>query len=157
MLKNTLYFILIASLVYAANSDDIAIHDDNITTKIIYCPQVNSLTKYELAWFGKSNLIKWKSTEPSLSEDAATFSGAQWDGIQVGSISCVYQSSDVLSFPIVLKNNHMFKQPHNTNWTADNNDTYICRSNNPKDCPLYPKIEQQVEFNIHKIMKQIKP
>ena len=69
----------------------------------------------------------------------------------------MYQSSDVLSFPIVLKNDHIFKQPQNTNWQSDNQGIYTCHSDDIEDCPLYPNIEQQAELDIHKIMKQIKP
>ena len=123
---------------------------------IIYCPKAYNLTKTDLIWSGNAEAIQWKATEASLSEDAVSFIGAQWDGIQVGSISCVYQGSEDLSFPIVLKNEHIFRMPKHTNWQAETDGMYTCHSDDTQDCPLYPNIEKQAKVDIHELMKGIK-
>lgn len=123
---------------------------------VIYCPKAYTLEKHDLTWSADAGKVHWQATDDSLSEEAASFVGAQWDGIEVGAISCVYQDAEAESFPVVLKNDRVFTKPNHANWKAEADGTYTCHNEDPEECPLYPQIETQAELNIHELMRGIK-
>ena len=109
--------------------------------KTLYCPEVNAIEKKGLKW-ESTTLVKWKTFNASFGDGLKSFLGAQWSGVKVGSIICIYESTTPGVFPINLQNNHLFEQPTQENWKADREGVINCVSNKVTDCPLTPKIAQ---------------
>lgn len=70
-------------------------------TTIRYCPPIQSLVKdtQSLQW---STASGWTSYSPSFAHHIKQLMGAQWQGINVGTLFCVYQG-DGQNFNIVLQ------------------------------------------------------
>ncbi len=102
-----------------------------------YCPTVNKLTKQGMRWDGPGG---WKSYSDSFVKQTKYFIGAQWIGINVGKIICLYRGDDSLTFPVALERNDvLIKAPKIDKthyWTQDRGGYMECRSADIKKCPF---------------------
>ncbi|MBT4803405.1 MAG: hypothetical protein HON78_00195 [Legionellales bacterium] len=121
---------------------------------IIYCPEANQLIKKGLNWKSTTNIV-WKSSEASFGDEISHFSGAQWQGVKVGPMICIYESKTKGVFPIEVQNNHLFEQPTQKNWSVGEDNYLNCVSNNIKDCPLTPKIKAATPTSTRQIFQEI--
>jgi hypothetical protein len=101
------------------------------------CPTENSLERDTNMKWHVGNV--WKSFTQSFATEIGSFIGAQWVGINVGKIICLYQGKDSFEFPIALeqKESTLFFEPTSSNWSAKINGYRICKSTNINDCPFF--------------------
>ena len=119
---------------------------------LIYCPEPNQLVKKGLKWESTTNVV-WKSYETSFADDVSKFVGAQWQGVKVGQMTCIYKSQNEGVFPITLQNNHLFVQPTQTNWQFGQDGFMNCVSENTKDCPLTPKVKEETPTDTREVFQ----
>ncbi len=74
------------------------------------CPEINKLQKdpNKMIWSAKHG---WKSYLPSFASYLNKFLGAQWQGVNVGNITCLYQSDEKMTFPVSLEYNLLVYMP----------------------------------------------
>lgn len=101
--------------------------------EIQYCPEKEKLVKTDMIWTAED---KWKSHDESFAEKISTFLGAQWTGINLGTIICIYGDKDVVDFPIALESIYVMLvlEPQNDNWSANIKGYRFCHSTNTQDC-----------------------
>lgn len=119
--------------------------------EFLYCPAPKELSKIGLWW--KVGDI-WKSYSESFAEHIQTFSGAQWIGVKVGKIVCIYKGQEAFTFPVALETAHpvLVPAPTGQNWITTKEGYKQCFSNDVKDCPF----TQKKAADITNIYEQIK-
>lgn len=109
-----------------------------------YCPAVNELQKKDLFWGAPGG---WISYGESWDPKVVRFVKAQWIGINVGKIICIYSSDRKNSFPIALeqKQNRIVYNPTGVNWSKDLQGHKECHplSGDVKDCPFLFEAPQE--------------
>lgn len=101
------------------------------------CPPISDLHKdtTKMIWYANG----WKSFSPSFSTQISGFLGAQWQGVNVGNISCVYRGSENMSFPIILVYNRLVFMPSGGHWTQNLGGYVNCKSTSRQDCIFKPQ------------------
>lgn len=121
----------------------------------IYCPEVSDLKKNGMHWHSKT-ITSWKSYESSFVDHVESFIGAQWNGIKVGTISCIYSSKEENVFPVSIQNKYMFVEPTQTTWKTGSDGYLNCIASEVKECPLTPYVEKKAPKDTEEILKQIR-
>ncbi|HAV93513.1 MAG TPA: hypothetical protein DCW33_01435 [Proteobacteria bacterium] len=115
----------------------------------------------------------WKSTAGSFSSSVTHFLGAQWKGVQLGYMLCLYQGPNKNEFPIGMHKNVVVESPlmlldhldpkganYKNPWIVKEKKvqtTLDCysKTNNPCDCPYiqYQEKKESVEDIINSIQQ----
>ena len=105
----------------------------------LYCPAVDQLKldKEKNRWKADGG---WKSYQPSFGHKVSNFIGAQWNGVQLGNVICIYQAKDKYTFAIQLMYNKVVVQPEGRNWNQVKSNIFNCYSTQQKDCAFSPLI-----------------
>ena len=108
-----------------------------------YCPAPQELMLNNLFW-GTPN--GWASFTESFDKKIVQFEKAQWQGVNVGKILCIYKGDSSLEFPIVLEqqNHQVIAEPNFANWTGNQGGYKDCTSTAVKDCPFEISQKAQV-------------
>lgn len=113
--------------------------------KKIYCPAVSKLKKINMFWGAAGG---WRSYSESFVNVIDSFAGAQWVGVNVGKMLCVYKSKSTFEFPVVLQNDTLTPVPEGVKWIKKANNAGIasegiinCISNDILECPF--KFEEE--------------
>ena len=131
--------------------------DQRQTLNIQYCPSVDDLTLKNTTWTGPG---KWKSYQISFITTVDKFLGAQWHGINIGQLVCLYGSDDMNDFPVQLVLPTLAMLPTYPVWTApDQSNTANCisKNNDTCDCPIqifYEKIRPSTAQDVVNEMKK---
>ena len=95
----------------------------------------------------------WKSQDMSFATEVSAFKGAEWQGVTVGKLACLYTPGTPDDFPIALSQNAMIKKPipNNTEnaWqlakdkkpafnSPIKNERYVCINAQPDLCAFHP-------------------
>lgn len=101
--------------------------------KMQYCPEKEKLVKTGMIWTAED---KWKSHDESFAEKISEFLGAQWTGINLGTIICIYGDQAVVDFPIALEPIYVMSalEPQGDNWSVNVKGYRFCHSTNTQDC-----------------------
>lgn len=105
---------------------------------VFTCPTVQQLhhNPHTLKWTGPSG---WKSYSQSFATKIDHFSGAQWTGVEVGQITCIYKPATLNTFAVSLVFNKLTYEPKGENW-GDNKGGYRnCLADDPADCSFKVK------------------
>ena len=108
-----------------------------------YCPALNQLTldRSTRIWSASGG---WKSYDASFTTQIGQFLGAQWIGIKIGQIACIYAGKNQYTFPILLVHNKLVKTPEGGVWKKnENDDHYHCVTHKISQCPFYPVVESE--------------
>lgn len=118
------------------------------------CPSISELHQdpVKMIWFAHNG---WKSFSPSFSKTIGSFLGAQWQGVNVGTISCVYRGTEQMSFPIILTYNNLVFAPTGGQWTKNLGGYTNCKSTERKDCIFKPKTQPR-SGNIYQQASELK-
>jgi hypothetical protein len=106
------------------------------------CPTPDVLVKQELFWSAPQG---WVSFSESFDTRITQFVKAEWIGVNVGKIICIYKGDKKFGFPIALeqKHNEIAPIPVGYRWGTDLGGYKECLSNNVKDCPfLFEKAKE---------------
>jgi len=122
-----------------------------VKKQMLYCPQPQELTSDGPWWYVGTI---WKSYSRSFVEHIQSFSGAQWLGVKVGKIICLYKGKEKFTFPVALETVHpvLVPMPTGENWITTKEGYKTCLSDNVKDCPF----TQQKRTDVSNIYEQIK-
>ncbi len=98
------------------------------------CPRPDQLQKDEnMIWHGPND---WKSYNQSFADEIGEFLGAQWLGINVGKVICIYSAKNKTTFPITLERNAIVPSPVGGMWGPDQGGHKDCHASMPADCPF---------------------
>lgn len=112
---------------------------DQFTLKTVevkaICPTPDKLikNKNKMMFYAGDN---WRTYEKSFITKVTTFVGAQWDGINVGRIICVYIGKPKGSFPLQLHFMKLSKTPDGGKWKQKNSSLKSCASTDRTQCPF---------------------
>lgn len=102
------------------------------------CPPISIIKKnpVTLAWSTIDNRFASKTT--SFADSLTRFIGAQWTGVNVGQLTCLYRTSPAHTFPVILNFNTLVTTPTGPHWRAAEAGYINCISpnNDPSDCPF---------------------
>ena len=122
--------------------------DFTATKAAHYCPRVDELVldKKKRIWSAQQN--NWKSYETSFAVEVDHFLGAQWLGIKIGQVACIYAAKTQYTFPVLLVYNKLVRMPtEQSYWKKDSkNGRYHCITNQISQCPFYP-VSKRVNNN----------
>jgi hypothetical protein len=119
---------------------------------MLYCPQQTELYKKEMFWYGPNS---WRDYSASFVKTINNFSGAQWVGVNVGKIICLYKGVGEDNFPVAIERDNLMKKPDGEHWKSDPSGYQICKSDNMMDCPFSPQ-EIQSNEEVYDFLKDIK-
>ncbi len=134
-----LSLILTSITAFADNSTSGFNSNNSGPVYIVSCPQINQLVKDEQAmtWSAPGG---WQSYQKSFAEKINQLEGAQWAGIKVGQIICIYSAVEKGSFQIQLLYKKLVIEPSGGTW-GENKGGYInCPSHNSQDCRFQLKV-----------------
>ena len=111
---------------------------DAIPPGYVECPKPSAIHKnpQKQTWSAQGG---WRSYETSFAMDVGKFLGAQWEGVNLGYISCIYQPNEKLTFPIILHYNRLTYTPVGGKWGNDLGGYIDCKSTQSKDCIFEPR------------------
>jgi hypothetical protein len=123
-----------------------------VTIQQVFCPQPSELVKNGLYW--GTRFGDWKSYSESFHSDITGFIGAQWVGINVGKMICIYKGNEKIAFPVTLQSDTLAQTPMGGHWGRSDLGGYRnCESNNVYDCPFIVKKQvtnmEQIYESIH--------
>lgn len=104
-----------------------------LNSKKMYCPPITKLMKKEMFWGAPGG---WRSYSQSFVNSIDSFAGAQWVGINVGKMLCVYKGKQTFEFPVVLQNDTLSPTPEGGKWVAKAGGYNNCLSGDTLDCPF---------------------
>ncbi|MBU0744712.1 MAG: T4SS-associated protein EirA [Gammaproteobacteria bacterium] len=120
-----------------SSNDAPATTTNEVSQQAQYCPQPDDLVKNGVDWTTKDK--KWKNYTPSSATKILSFIGAQWVGVKVGKVICLYQTNEAVSFPVALEQtkSQLVLEPREGGWSALVNNRRFCKSSNVVDCPIF--------------------
>jgi len=147
------YFLLSVILGFftaavAANLDNTAAAVNTGVAKL-FCPQVEALNKQKEFWVTQDN--KWKNYTPSTATKVTSFLGAQWSGIKIGKIICLYQTNEAVGFPLAVEqmSSQAILEPSGGGWSALTGNRRFCKSASIADCYFFAETQRD-NTNIYK-------
>ncbi|EKE01766.1 MAG: hypothetical protein ACD_21C00058G0012 [uncultured bacterium] len=173
MLNMNKYFLLVAAVVFiiisgckqsedfpdrpatnaiSATESSGAVVSDQPIQPAQFCPQVGELTKQNDVWGTPDN--KWRSFTHSSAKKILNFLGAQWVGVKVGKIICLYQTDEAVSFPLAVEQlvNQSILEPVGYGWSALTNGRKFCKSASVADCTYFIEPQKGIS-NIYEEIK----
>lgn len=126
----------------------------NKQTVTVYCPEPSALVKNKKSLTFKAK-DGWKSYEKSFITKVTEFTGAQWQGINVGQVMCIYHGQPMGSFPLEVYFSHLSITPSKGQWQTKKGHYSNCVSSNPKDCPIVVRLPPKKQ-NIYEEASDLK-
>lgn len=100
----------------------------------VLCPDPRDLTKVGMFWGAPNG---WRSFSQSFIKEIYAFVEAQWHGVNVGKMMCVYVGKSSRNFPVVLQNDILVEMPTTKSWGTLDNGIVKCKDNDIENCPFY--------------------
>ncbi|MDC3181015.1 T4SS-associated protein EirA [Gammaproteobacteria bacterium] len=119
------------------------------------CPEPSELIKDGLKWRTQKG---WKGYQDSLATEISKFLGAQWKGVGLGRIICIYAAADSRDFPIQISSERLVQRPTLPRWEDNPKSNLInCISINGStcECPFSYYIAEE-EQDLDTIIKNLK-
>ena len=117
-----------------------------------FCPQPEKLIKKDVKWTTED--AKWENYTPSSATKILGFIGAQWAGIKVGTIICLYQTNEAVSFPVALEQtrSQLIVEPKAGGWSSLVGNRRFCKSASVADCVYFIELPKDIS-NIYEEIK----
>jgi hypothetical protein len=116
---------------------------NNPQSQVLNCPIASAL-KFNSENQTWSSGKEWQGYEQSIVTEIQSFIGAQWTGVKIGKIICLYQGKNATDFPVSLeqrfipeKGSTLILEPTSENWGAEVQGYRFCKSTNVMDCPFH--------------------
>lgn len=118
------------------------------TSNVGYCPLITEITKDPTVgdWKAQTHIGAWKSRHLSFANKITGFTGAQWNGANVGQITCIYSAEQIYndnnqrgvqqSFPVLLQYGTLTYVPAGGKWHRRKQGRYNCRARSAADLPF---------------------
>ena len=110
-----------------------------------YCPAVKDIVKSKQNHWGTAG-GNFRNFQTSFAKKLDKFVGAQWQGANLGYITCVYKPHDASLFYITLLFNKLTYQPSTdkTKWVKSKKGPWFnCHFEDQKQCPFIIRPEPQ--------------
>ncbi|OGO91904.1 MAG: hypothetical protein A3F41_02775 [Coxiella sp. RIFCSPHIGHO2_12_FULL_44_14] len=109
----------------------------------LQCPLPSDLQKdpHTLQWSSPGG---WQSFDTSFASQVAQFIGAQWQGVNVGHLTCLYSSTETFTFPILLRFNELTWMPRGGLWSKNLGGYTNCHSTHRHQCLFKPVPQPKV-------------
>ena len=137
------FFITVSLLIIIPSAFIVADADDTVTDapsgqEKLYCPEPSTLQN-ENGWWKVDNI--WKSDSQSSGKKIKSFLGAQWIGVNIGKIICLYTEEEKHAFPVALTTvkSLLVFAPTASIWIETKKGYKNCISNNVADCSFVQK------------------
>ena len=106
-----------------------------------YCPLPTELYQENLFWKAPYG---WRDYSTSFAKAIKGFIGAQWIGVNLGKIICLYNGLEdngleENDFPIALERDVLIQKPQGQHWKLKPNGYEVCDSDNTMDCLFLPQ------------------
>ena len=121
------------------------------------CPQPAALTKnlQTNRWSALNG--NWKGTTTSLASQIKGFVGAEWQGINLGQIFCIYKGVPAQTFAIAITYHTLAVTPQKGRWTGNkHHNLYKCISNQIKECLFQVRMKPKA-LSLDQQLAQIRP
>ena len=114
-----------------------------------FCPQAKDLIKKDDVWATSDG--RWKNFTHSSASKILSFLGAQWFGIKVGKVICLYQTNEEVAFPLAVEHvkSRQILEPSGYGWSALAKSRKFCKSASVADCAYFAKPKRDLS-NIYK-------
>lgn len=129
-------------------------HKEQIRNNRYTCPRVNELYKDGMRWKTDTG---WNGYQDSFASEIASFMGAQWKGVGIGRVICLYNSTDDNEFPIQIATTKLINRPPHAYWENEPNKDFInciSKASDPCDCQFSYYIENK-EQDVNKIIDSL--
>lgn len=102
-----------------------------------FCPKREDLFKQGVYWTTKDG--KWRNYTYSSADKIINFIGAQWAGIRVGKVICLYYTNEAVSFPLAIEQvtSQGTSEPSGLGWSSLSGNHRFCKSASIADCGFY--------------------
>lgn len=147
--------ILPTIFIFAAFTSTVAVAAAPPQSVHAICPAPNTLTKdpKTMLWSAPGG---WKSYQSSFANKMGKFMGAQWDGVEVGQVVCLYQPADPYAFVVQLFYNKIVFEPTNPPWSKNLKGYRNCASHNLNDCAFMIRLKPKGNKNIYQQLDNYK-
>lgn len=120
-----------------------------------FCPDRSQIQKDQKTqkWMAQTEDGTWKSYQTSFATNLTQFLGAQWTGVGVGQVTCVYKTEQRFTMqsnltiqpelPVMLVFHTLTFQPTQGKWKSSTQDVYNCYADDREKCPFKIRMEQQ--------------
>ena len=127
--------------------------DEQIKQNMFYCPHPSQLYLENNKWKTKYG---WKSYEVSFTKKISRFVGAQWQGVNIGRITCLYQSINANDFPVQLSTDSLIQIPTKPLWHKLPSGVVNCVSTNNSvcDCP-FSYVKSKNKQSVNEVIKSL--
>ena len=128
--------------------------DQQLRENLFNCPKPEELFVKDNKW--QTN-FGWKSYDVSFTRKIDRFAGAQWQGVNIGRITCLYQSSESNNFPVQISTDSLIHKPNKPLWRKLPSGVYNCVSTNSSvcDCP-FSYVKSKEKQTIDEIIQDLK-
>jgi hypothetical protein len=107
---------------------------------LFFCPPASSLKKDPVAMTWATPDHQWKSYGTSFETSLTQFWGAQWSGVVVGQLTCIYHAEEKTTFPVMLIYHALTLEPHTGKWSSNLGGFKNCVARDPNDCPFQVRL-----------------
>lgn len=125
------------------------------TAMTVFCPPPDAIKKdpTKLTWHANRNTFR--SYDISFSTSVARFTGAQWNGANVGQITCIYEMLPKPSFPLLLIFHTLTDNPKGGAWGKNLGGYKNCNSLDRKKCAFNVRLKPKAG-NIYQEAESLK-
>lgn len=109
--------------------------------KYNFCPDISAFELDAQHYHWSTADGNWKSYGLSFAKKLTAFIGAQWDGVNIGQLTCLYAGVPKGTFVIKAVSSHLFYAPTKANdnhWSTPQDGFINCKSHEQKQCPVRP-------------------
>lgn len=109
-----------------------------------FCPNSEDLFKQGVYWATKDG--KWRNYTPSSADKIINFIGAQWAGIRIGKVICLYQTNEAVAFPLAVEQvtSQGASEPSGLGWSSSSGNHRFCKSASIADCGFYYEVPKDL-------------
>lgn len=132
-----------------------------------FCPDISQIQKNQMTQKWKAQTLDgtWKDYQGSFATNIIQFLGAQWTGVGVGQVTCVYKAEQRFmiqgnltiqpALPVMLVFHTLTHQPVQGKWKRSADGVYNCYSLDQHDCPFEIRMETQTK-NVYQEAESLK-
>ena len=120
-----------------------------------FCPHLSQIKKNpdpaKQNWTAETKQGEWKSYDASFATKLVKLMGAQWNGENLGQVTCVYkavqqfnlqgQLTTQRAIPVLIVYHSLVFQPTGGKWKHSGHGIYNCYSHHRRDCPFVINIK----------------
>ena len=87
----------------------------------------------------------WKALQTSFLQTIDGFIGAQWVGVGIGQVICIYTKTGKDTFPVTLQRGLLVPAPTVGHLWVTSNGYMGCKSHDVNDCPFFVQIPKPIK------------